>query len=288
MKTYSWNFIDKLPIDDNLILCLGSFETLHLGHNQLFKLAKDLKTDNPDKKLAIILFKSPIKSGKIQQKKAFQTKTRLITLFELGFDYAFVIDVNEQIINLDYHVIINKFKENNVTDIVCGPDFKFGFNRQGTIEKLKKNFNVAIADERKVSKRKISSTLINELIEEGNISAINELLLQNYAFISNIENFEYKYPENLNQLKSGIYIVNAIIADYEYHGLTLINKDNQDNNKKALQNNILYLFDLEVIPSKYQEIYIEFLATIRYISNSYDNNLKDSDLNIAKEYFLSK
>ncbi|TPR53263.1 FAD synthase [Metamycoplasma neophronis] len=288
MKIYSWNFINKLPIQDELILCVGSFETLHLGHYELFKIAKSLKAMHSEKKMAIMIFQSPVKNGKVQNKKALQPKARLYTLAELGFDYAFVIDLNEEIMNMDYHMFIKALIDNHVTDVVCGPDFRYGFNRMGTIDKLKKHFNVSIADERKVNKRKISSTLINELIAEGNINGMNELLLQNYAFITNMDHFEYAYPENLNRLRSGIYIVNAVIDGFEYHGITLINLIKKTDEEDNAQNNMLYLFDLQIVPSKYQEIYIEFLHTIRYINNERENSINENDLEIGRNFFIKK
>ena len=52
MKIFNWNLKDKLPIEDkSLVICLGAFETLHLGHYELFKNAFDYKKDHPKFKL---------------------------------------------------------------------------------------------------------------------------------------------------------------------------------------------------------------------------------------------
>jgi riboflavin biosynthesis protein len=50
-------------------------------------------------------------------------------------------------------------------------------------------------------------------------------------------------------------------------------------------NNILYLLDIETIPSKYDEIFIEFLGTIRYIEIQKDNKISNQDIDIAIGYF---
>ncbi|TPE57345.1 riboflavin biosynthesis protein [[Mycoplasma] falconis] len=282
MKVFSWDFKNNLNINEDLILIMGSFESIHLGHYELIKLAKSIKQQR-NCKIAMMLMQSPIKKGEVASLKAFQPKVRLYTLDKLGIDYAFAVEPNQEIINLDYKKVIENLKLNNVKYIVCGEDFKFGFNRLGTIEKLRKHFDVNVASAKKVSGVKISSSLINEFILEGNISAANELLIDNYAFITNIEQFYFNQPKHLTKLKNGVYIVNVIIANFEYHGLVKI-----DNNVESeeIRKSVMYLFDLEFIPSKYQEIYIEFIAKIRQINNESENNLTEKDIQIAKKYFV--
>lgn len=72
MKIFNWNLKDKLPIEDkSLVICLGTFETLHLGHYELFKNAFDYKKDHPEFKSAILVFKNPIKANNVIEKKHF-------------------------------------------------------------------------------------------------------------------------------------------------------------------------------------------------------------------------
>ncbi|MBN0970828.1 FAD synthase [Mycoplasma phocoeninasale] len=284
MKIYSWDIKSNLNLNKDLIICLGSFETLHLGHNELFKIARNLKNADEHFELAAMMFQSPINKGEIATEKAFQPKTRLYTFDALGFDSVFIVNMDKNLLNLDYKIFIQSLKENGVKKIVCGQDFRFGFMKKGTINDLKKEFEVYVADEKKVNKSKISSTLIKEFIRDGNIEGMNALLIENYAFITTMEKFHYKYPENLIPLKDGVYIVNVVISNIEYHGLTLINKKFESEENKL--NNILYLYDLEIIPSKYEEIYIEFIHRIRYVDDSKESKFSKSDLEIAQRWFI--
>jgi len=279
MKIFNWNLNEKLNTNDDLILCLGGFESLHLGHNELFKLAKSYKNDNPNSKLAISIFANSIKNNEVIEKKLLQLKVRLYILANLDFDYVFIITPNKEIINISDNKFIEELKKMNIKTIICGQDYRFGFNHQGDIWKLKKHFNVHVANEKKVNHSKISTHLIKELISEGNINYANELLLEKYALIIKADKFIFHLPENIIKIKSGIYVVNAIIKDIEYHGLCLISKYSNDNK--------LYLFDITTIPSKHQEIYTEFLGTIRYIDTKQNDNINDKDLKIAKKYLES-
>ena len=256
MKIFNWNLNEKLNTNDDLILCLGGFESLHLGHNELFKLAKSYKNDNPNSKLAISIFANSIKNNEVIEKKLLQLKVRLYILANLDFDYVFIITPTKEIINISDNKFIEELKKMNIKTIICGQDYRFGFNHQGDISKLKKHFNVHVANEKKVNHSKISTHLI--------IKA---------------DKFIFHLPENIIKIKSGIYVVNAIIKDIEYHGLCLISKYSNDNK--------LYLFDVTTIPSKHQEIYTEFLGAIRYIDTKQNDNINDKDLKIAKKYLES-
>ncbi|PYF43587.1 riboflavin kinase/FMN adenylyltransferase [Metamycoplasma alkalescens] len=262
-------------------MVLGAFETLHLGHYELVKLAKDLKNTLNKNKIAIMLFKDSYKNLVNNEKKAFQTKTRLYTLFNLGFDYVFIVDSLKDNLRTSHIDFCENLKLNNVKHVVCGFDFKFGFQKLGNIDYLKKNFNVLVANERKVQKRKISSSLIRELIEEGNIHAINNLLIEKYAFITHLEKLNFSFPKNLLKPKPGIYIINCVIEDLEYHGIIKISNDleNQIDNE-------IYLFDLELIPSKYKEVFIELENPIRYINFKHENQINEKDIEIGKQWFL--
>ncbi|WP_041914154.1 FAD synthase [Metamycoplasma arthritidis] len=284
MKVYNWDLLKQSPIiKEPLTICLGGFESLHLGHYELIKKAREINATNSENKLAILLLKNSINKGRIQEKKLFQLKTRLYTISALNFDYAFYIEVSEDLINLSAEKFIEKLKEINVKQIVCGPDFCFGHNRMGSIAMLKENFAVSVVEERKINKQKISSSLITELISDGNIIEANKLLLEKYAFITNINRFKFTYPQNLVKLKAGIYCVNVVIKDIEYHGVCLIKKSKPDDEQTLI--NKLYLFDLKIIPSKYEEIFIEFEKSIRYISSLASNDLFEKDLQAAQKFF---
>ncbi|PZV98760.1 FAD synthase [Metamycoplasma auris] len=281
MKIFEWSFKENFELKEELIIVLGTFETLHLGHYELIKLAKDLKNTYPQRKLAIMLFSNSYKNIINQEKKVLQTKTRLYTLFNLEFDYVFLVDVNKDKLSTSHTNFVNNLKLNNVKIVVCGPDFKFGFRKLGDIDYLKKYFDVYVASERKIQKQKISTSLIREFISEGKISAVNALMIEKYAFITNLEKLKFKFPNNLLKLKSGIYIVNCVISDLEYHGLIRIGNDMENE-----IDNEIYLFDLELIPSKYEEVFIELEDTIRFINFKHENLITDFDLEVTKKWFL--
>ncbi|AWX42782.1 riboflavin kinase [Metamycoplasma cloacale] len=280
MELYNLTFNNKIQNDQPLILCLGSFETLHIGHLELIKNAKSLKILHPECILAFSIFKNPHKNGNVKPEKAFQLKPRLYTLANYGFNQTYIIDFNEDFRYKTAKEFIELLKKMNVKHIVCGQDYTFGFNKSGNINLLKKYFDVSIASERKINSQKISSGIIRDLIKESNIEMLNTLLIDKYAFIVNVEKFHFQYPENLIRLHAGIYYVNVVIENIEYHGICLINF-NQNNE----MNNKLILLDLDLVWSKHQEVYIEFIDKLRLIKNQAENEIFDDDIAIAKAFF---
>ncbi|WP_330463553.1 FAD synthase [Metamycoplasma gateae] len=283
MKIFNWNFKEKFDHNEDLIMLLGSFETLHLGHYELVKTAKDIRNTNPELKLAIMLFSQSYKSLVAKEEKVFQIKTRLYTLFNLGFDYVFLVDDNINNFNVSHEQFCKNLLENKVKKVVCGNDFKFGFRKIGNIDYLKKYFQVYVSNDRKIQKQKISTSLIKDLIEDGNISAINNLLIEKYSFITNLEKMNFFYPNNIKKIRSGIYVSNFVIDDVEYHGLIKINhKSNKEKTNQA------YIFDLELIPSKYKEVFVEVEALIRHINFQHEDKIEISDIETAKKWFIKK
>jgi riboflavin kinase/FMN adenylyltransferase len=74
--------------------------------------------------------------------------------------------------------------------MICGADFRFGFNREGSIKNLEEHFNVSIADYTLVDGVRISSSTIKEYITSGNISGANLFLGRNYSLIGKIKDVD--------------------------------------------------------------------------------------------------
>jgi riboflavin kinase/FMN adenylyltransferase len=74
--------------------------------------------------------------------------------------------------------------------MICGADFRFGFNREGSIKNLEERFNVSIADYTLVNGVRISSSTIKEYITSGNINGANLFLGRNYSLIGKIKDVD--------------------------------------------------------------------------------------------------
>ena len=138
-------------------LAIGGFDGVHFAHQQLINLS--------DKVLII-------------------EKNSSLTPFETRCEYIkkpchfYNLD---DIKHLSYLKFIDKIKkELNPTEIIVGYDFKFGKNRQGSINDLQKHFKVKVIEEIKIDNIGIHSKIIREFIKRGLIKKANKFLNHTY------------------------------------------------------------------------------------------------------------
>jgi len=170
---------DSIPKD--VVLTIGKFEGVHLGHQKLIgavvKKAKEL-----DKKSAIIVFEPHpyVFFGTSDQRLLLTDLERNHLLQGLGIDYIlqFTFDANfaaltpEQFCRIIFE---------NCKNVYVGEDYKFGNNRSGDVlflrqEAKKYNATVDIIS----LQDSISTSNIRSLISEGKIQETNSLLGFNY------------------------------------------------------------------------------------------------------------
>lgn len=190
----------------NLALTIGNFDGMHLGHlaivNQIKKVAKEKKLAS-----AIITFEPhPISFFNAEKKKNFRITTlaQKLNLFqENGIDYAIILPFNQktsEITALDFinDILVTKL---NTKELIIGYDFIFGKDRQGDfnlLEQESKNlgFNLTEIAAVKIDDQTSSSSIVRQLISNGNVSEANKLLNKSFA-ISGLVNQGRKLASQL-------------------------------------------------------------------------------------------
>jgi len=86
----------------------------------------------------------------------------------------------KEIKHLSKDEFIDILKNYGVKEVLVGYDFRFGKNRSGGIEDLKKAFKVEVIDEIKLKNIGIHSQVIREFIKKGDIKKANEFLGHTY------------------------------------------------------------------------------------------------------------
>ncbi|GHT33913.1 riboflavin biosynthesis protein [Endomicrobiia bacterium] len=168
------------------VVAIGTFDGLHKGHRLLISETVSAAKKNNFKSIVIVL-KKPVRkvSGLLMtfEEKLDEIKT-------LGVDEIFVIEVPSEVLLCTPEEFFDNFLCGtlNVSEIICGFDFAFGKDRGGDIEWLErkaKNNNVKmnIIKPLKYASKKISSSYIRTLVEEGDVKNVEKLLGRNYSFI---------------------------------------------------------------------------------------------------------
>ena len=227
MQVINLDLNSIVEIKEKLSLCIGFFDGVHLGHLSLINKAQKLEN-----KIGVMSFETT--------PSAYKTNGQIMTLNQkiekfktLGVDYLFLLKVDQNLLNLSpIEFIQSVLKKINIDTLICGEDFRFGKNRKGDVELLKKYFNVISMPLLTVDGIKVSSTIIKDYISNGQIKSANELLGDVFSISGTIKKGFQKGRElgfktiNINfdvtqyvVPKYGVYLVNVKIFDQIYDGL---------------------------------------------------------------------
>ena len=212
-------------------VCLGMFDGVHIGHKAVLKGA----IDSPYKSVAVTFRSIPFKSGgsiMTSEKKAQKLK-------EIGIDEVLFLDFAE-VCNLSpegfLYYLLSKY---NLAKICCGFNYRFGKKAAGETAFLAawcKNKGIEFFECPEVvyDGKTVSSTRIKELLLSGDVQTANILLEKEFSFISTVQKgdargrtwgfptINQRYPEDICEVKRGVYQTAVTIDGKEYNAVTNI------------------------------------------------------------------
>ena len=171
--------INNTPVNDkDLVLCLGFYDGLHLGHQKLINKALDegypVGVMTFDVAPAVLL-------GKKENYSLTSTFDKADILEDMGVKYLYLMHFEKETLGVTKDEFIEKvLKPLNPKKIFVGSDYKFGALGEGDAKYLKNFFDVEVVELEKVNNLKISSKKIRELVEEGKMEKAASFLGRPY------------------------------------------------------------------------------------------------------------
>jgi len=174
---------------DNTVITIGNFDGVHLGHQKLFDFVKRKAKQINGKSIVITFNPHPIKVlFKDHPLKLITTLEDKIKLIEkCGIDITICIPFTLEFAQIEAEdfvskILLDKF---NAKWIIVGYDYRFGKNRRGDREMLKKladvyGFKVTVVRAYKKRGKILSSTAVRNALIEGNIKEANLFLGRAY------------------------------------------------------------------------------------------------------------
>jgi len=229
-------------------LAIGGFDGVHFAHQKLLSLSDEV----------LII-----------------EKNSSLTPFSTRCEYTnkkchfYNLDEIKHLTHLEF---IHKIKkEFSPSTIIIGYDFRFGKNRLGGIEELKKHFNVIVINEIKIDNIGVHSRIIREFIQNGKIKKATQFLNHTYKIKASqikgqgigkeklLATINFKPIYNYTIPKNGVYLtlINKIPS------LTFIGIRSTDNNF-SIESHLLKNFSHTKI---YDIEFIEFLRENKKFSN---------------------
>lgn len=270
---------DYKAIEESMI-ALGNFDGVHAGHQQLL----NIMVENSKKfniKSSVLIFREHTKNllKKKKQNLLTSNEEKYRIFKNIGVDIVYEIEFDEYIMTLSPEDFVKDFliKNLKIRGINVGFDYSFGYMAKGNVKLLKKianekNIILKVLEPVEKNGVKISSTLIRDLIKNGEIKKANELLTHNYKIdgkiihgkslghtmgypTANIEpTANYVIPRN------GVYDTDILIDGKRYKAATNIGKNPTIENSGVRVEAHILDFDGDLYD---KEVSLEILKFIR-------------------------
>ena len=194
MKVYF--SLEDLPVFQNSVVTIGSFDGVHRGHQRILERVKQL-SQSIDSQSVVITFhphprlvaqpndKSVVLLNSIEEKVELLQKYGIDIVVVVPFTKAFAEQMPQAYIE---NFLYERFKP---TYIVIGHDHRYGANRVGDtalLQKLAPKFGYKVIEIEKqvIDEIAVSSTKIRQAIEKGHIRSANRLLGHYFSFTGEV------------------------------------------------------------------------------------------------------
>ena len=265
-------YINNTPINDkDLVLCLGFYDGLHLGHQHLIKKALDegypVGVMTFDLAPAFLL-------GKKENYSLTSTFDKADFLEDMGVKFLYLMHFDKETLKVTKDEFIDRvLKPLNPRKIFVGEDYNFGVGGEGNAAYLSRFFDVEVVPLQKIDNMKISSKKIRQLVEEGDMDQAAKLLGRPYRIsglvvegrgngrkinfpTANLElNYTYVFP------KEGVYMGYAYFLNRKRKAMICVGTHPTIN---QLLNPIIEVHIIDFNEVLYgREIYVDFVSFIR-------------------------
>ena len=253
----------KLNPNIPVAAALGNFDGMHIGHMAVLKKAEEYREQGFEPR--VILFDEHTRlatDGK--------TPPMLMTAFDRekvitdsGFDISILNFEEIRTLSPESFVKDILIGRLNVGAVVCGYNYRFGFNAQGTAHTMqqlceKNSIMCSVVGEVDSDNEPVSSTFIRSLIENGEIEKANRMLGRPFGFCSEVIDGDKRgrtwgfptinqvLPDNLVMPKFGVYATEVTVDGIKYIGVTNIGKRPTVGTEKTLSETNILEFNQDV------------------------------------------
>jgi riboflavin kinase/FMN adenylyltransferase len=229
-------------VNETAITCLalGNFDGIHVGHQKLIKEAKRISLKKNS--ICSIMTFAPHPKAVIGQNDNYNNlitpwETKLDILHELGVEQIFLVEFNYDFASVLPSDFVSRYINSaNAIDVVIGEDFRYGYRGQGNPSTLESDgklhgFNVTTIPSLMCGIEKVSSSLIRQLLNKGDVLEVSRLLNRPFQIRGIVVDGEKRgrqlgYPTANVELSdkyllpiNGVYIVRVIVDSEQLLGV---------------------------------------------------------------------
>ncbi len=224
----------------NPVLTIGNFDGVHLGHQRIFQLVSQKAREIGGESIIYTFDPHPVEVLAPERKPPLITplKEKLKLIGGMGIDVVIVTAFSREYARQTPEDFVQGtlYDQIQIRQLFVGHDFTFGKSREGDIALLKDlgrklGFNVEVVEAVRVAGRVVSSSLIRDLIQKGEMPEAAKLLGRNYHLMGKVIHGHGRGSRRLGFPtanlkvegtlipKPGIYAVWAVLEGRKYAGV---------------------------------------------------------------------
>ena len=252
----------------NPVLTIGTFDGVHSGHRKIIDRLHDLaKTINGE---SVIFTFDPhprkvVAPGETTLRLLTTLEEKIVLFKQSGIDHLIIYPFTPEFSRLTYEEFVEQVLVDQIHTkfLVVGYDHKFGKNRQGDFEFLKKcadrhEFQIEKLDVLLMNESHISSTKIREAIQQGDFETANAFLGYPFTLHGTVvegqklgrkiqfptANIQASDPDKIIP-GYGVYAVKITVMNQTFQGMLNIGSRPTVNNNADNRSIEVHIFDFE-------------------------------------------
>ncbi|MBF0521654.1 MAG: bifunctional riboflavin kinase/FAD synthetase [Candidatus Omnitrophica bacterium] len=267
------------------VLAIGVFDGVHLGHQALIKKVVQKAKEIQGEAIVLTFYPHPVSvlHPEANLKLLTPIQYRLKLLEALGVNTCIVVHFTKRFAALSPERFIKRYllKHMNLSDIFVGGDFRFGHDREGTLDYFKKEgdifhfhvHGIGVIPVDRNHHSKISSSTIRQHILSGQIEKASKLLGRNVSLVGRVQKGDglgkklgfptvNLYPKEEICPPFGVYAASVEIAGKIHDGMVYIGR--RPSIRKVQHRVVVEANIFDFNQTIYgQEIVIHFMKKIR-------------------------
>lgn len=307
MKIITLDYPITAPItNEKVVLSLGFFDGVHIGHQKLIKDAK-LIAEKKNLPLMVMTFdKHPKEIYKNDHKFVYleTEREKEHKMEKLGVDYLVIIKFTKEFSQLSPQDFVDQVVMKLKADtVVVGFDYTYGPKEIANVKNLpkfaKNRFEIVVEPKQSIDKIKVGSTFIRKVIQRGNVELAAALLGQPYETSGIIvhgfrRGHKIGFPTANLEIEGskvlpaeGVYATRAKINGKWHDAMTSVgyNETFKTNHGLTIETNI-FDFDEEAYGKQLTLAWYKFMRKNEKFSGiEYLSRQLDQDKQNIKQYF---
>lgn len=258
--------LDHFKNERPIVLALGNFDGVHLGHQEIFRAAANHAKKTNGETAVLTFGEHPQQVLHSNKKPMFLTSLsqRLALLEKVGINICFLMKFTDEFSKMSAESFVENIIVNKIhADAVCmGSNARFGHGRSGDARLMRK---LALSNELslyeissvQIDGVSVSSTVIREAIQKGDLDQASRWLGRPYSFYGTVVSgagrgtqlgFATANLDVQNEIvpPTGVYVVKVDRIQDEYLGKTETGYTHQ---KKVVQSGLPGVLNYGVRPT---------------------------------------